>query len=163
MKTLFAAAVLASLSLAACATPPTIYGPAYGPGGIGFVDYRVEPGRYRVTFRGGPGAPPELVADYALLRAADLTLSEGFDWFTVADRFTRQDGAGGGPRLSVGAGGTDFGRRSSVGLGVGTTFNLGGGPAFAQTVEIVMGRGTPPTNADVYNAREVRRAVGART
>jgi len=152
----------AALSLAACASAPTLYGPAATPNAVGFSEYRIEPGRYRVTFRGGPGAPPEQVADYTLLRAADLALAEGYDWFRVSDRFLRQAAPNNGPRISLGTGGVDYGRRSAVGVGVGTSFNLGGGPSLAQTIEVVMGKGAPPRDADVYDARAVRRTVGAR-
>lgn len=149
------------LSLAACATPPTVYGPAPAPRAIGFTDYRIEPGRYRITFRGGPGAPPEQVSDYALLRAAELTLADGYDWFRVADRFMegRPDR---GPRVGLGVGGGDFGGRSSVGLGLGTSFNLGGGPSLATTIEVLMGRGERPRDVDTYDARALRATLGAR-
>ncbi|HEX2560414.1 CC0125/CC1285 family lipoprotein, partial [Phenylobacterium sp.] len=130
---------LAALTLAACATAPTVYQPAVGPSAVGYSEYRIEPGRYRITFRGGPGAPVQQVSDYALLRAADLAIAEGYDWFRVADRVVQQAGYGSGPRISVGAGGSDWGRRSSIGVGVGTSFDLGGGPAFSQTLEVVMG------------------------
>ncbi|WP_337188959.1 hypothetical protein [Phenylobacterium sp.] len=153
--------LLAALSLAACATAPTLYQPAAGPDAVGYREYRIEPGRYRVTFRGGPGAPPAQVQDYALLRAADLAIAEGYDWFRVADRFMegRPDNS---PRVGVGVGGGNYGWRSGVGVGVGTSFNLGGGPAVASTVEVVMGRGAPPRDADVYDARALRGTLGAR-
>ena len=153
---------LAALSLSACATTPTLYQPAAGPSAVGYSEFRIEPGRYRITFRGGGGARPEQVADFALLRSADLALAEGYDWFRVADRFVQQEGYGSGPRFSVGAGGADFGRRSSVGVGVGTSFDLGGGPAFSQTLEVVMVKGAPPRTSDVYDAREIRRSIGGR-
>lgn len=156
------ASLLAALWLAGCATPPTFYGPATAPNGIGWSEYRIEPGRYRVTFRGGPGAPIEQVADYALLRAADLTLADGYDWFRVADRFAVQSGSGAGPRVSLGTGTGSYGRHSGVSVGLGTSFDLGGGPALAQTLEIVMGRGPAPREPDVYDARELRRSLGAR-
>jgi hypothetical protein len=158
----FAAIVLGAVSLAACATQPTYYQPAARPDAVGFSEFRIEPGRYRVTFRGGPGAPPEQVADYALLRAADLALADGYDWFRITDRFMRQTGEGSGSRLSVGAGDTSFGSHSAVGLGVGTSFNLGGGPALIQTIEVLMGKGAPPAGADVYDARGVRKSIGQR-
>ncbi|WP_068876725.1 MULTISPECIES: hypothetical protein [unclassified Phenylobacterium] len=153
--------VAAALSLAACATAPTLYQPAAGPQAVGYSEYRIEPGRYRVTFRGGPGAPPQQVMDYALVRAADLAISDGYDWFRVADRFTegRPDR---GPRVGVGVGGGDYGYRSGVSLGVGTTFNLGGGPSLSTTIEVVMGRGERPRGADVYDARALRRTLGER-
>lgn len=152
---------LAALSLAACATAPTLYQPAAGPQAVGYSDYRIEPGRYRITFQGGPGAPPEQVTDYALLRAADIALAEGYDWFRVSDRFL-QGQPDRGPRLGVGVGGGDYGYRSGVSLGVGTSFNLGGGPSVASTIEVMMGRGERPRGDDVYDARALRRSLGQR-
>jgi opacity protein-like surface antigen len=152
---------LAALSLAACASAPTLYQPAAGPQTVGYTDYRIEPGRYRITFRGGPGAPPEQVTDYALLRAADLAIAGGYDWFRISDRFLegRPDR---GSRMGVGVGGADYGRHSGVSLGVGTTFNLGGGPSLSSTIEVVMGRGERPRGADIYDARALRRSLGER-
>ena len=152
----------ASLSLAACATPPTLYVPAAGPGGIGYSEYRIEPGRFRIMFKGGPGAPLEQVADYALLRAADLTLAEGYDWFRIADRYVRQAGPRGGPHVTLGTGTGSYGRRGGVGVGVGTSFDLGGGAGITQILEVVMGKGPAPREPDVYDAREVHRNLGAR-
>lgn len=151
-------------ALGACATAPTVYGPATSAQGAGFSELRIEPGRYRVTFRGGAGAPISQVSDYALLRAAELTLADGYEWFRVVDRYVAQSGYDSGPRLSVGAGGGSGGYRSGVGVGVGTSFNLGGGPALTQTLEIIMGRGAPPSAArdQVYDAADVRRTISAR-
>ena len=157
---------LAALSLAACATQPTVYQPAAGPNAIGYSEYRIEPGRYRITFQGGSGAPAEQVMDLALLRAADLALADGYDWFRVSDRFMQATGGGSsGPRISLGVGGADFGRRSAVGVGVGTGFNLGGGGGYgggaaAATIEVFMGRGPKPDGVDVYDARAVRSTLG---
>jgi hypothetical protein len=155
-------ASLAALSLAACATAPTVYQPAAARDAVGFSEYRIEPGRYRITFRGGPGAPAVQVVDYALLRAAELAIQDGYDWFRVADRFMegRPDR---GPRMSFGVGGASFGSRSGVGVGVGTSgMSLGGGPSVSTTIEVVMGRGERPRGADVYDARAVREHIGAR-
>lgn len=151
----------AVLALSACATAPTLYQPSAGPQAVGYSEYRIEPGRYRITFRGGPGAPPQQVEDYALRRAADLALAEGYDWFRVADRF-RESRPDSGPRIGLGVGGMDFGRRSSVGVGLGTSFDLGGGPSLATTIEVFMGRGERPRGQDVYDARAVQRSLGER-
>jgi hypothetical protein len=156
------ACLAAALALCACASVPTLYQPAAGPRSVGFSDMRIESDRYRITFRGGPGAPPEQVSDYALLRAADLALEQGYDWFRVTNRSMGRTGRDGGPRVSVGTGSASFGRHSAVGVGLGAGFDLGGGPSLVQTIEVLMGRGAPPRDPDVYVAREVRRSVGAR-
>jgi len=113
-------------------------------------------------FGGKGGAPEAQVEDYALLRAAELTLRDGYDWFRVTDRSGVVRGGGGGT-LSVGGGSASFGRGGGVGVGVGTSFDLGGGPQLARTLEIVMGRGPKPDAPDVYDARGVQASIGART
>ena len=160
MKRLIPVAV-AALSLAACATAPTLYQAAAGPQAVGYSEYRIEPGRYRITFRGGPGAPAQQVSDYALRRAADLALAEGYAWFRVADRqmADRPDNA---PRVSLGVGGASFGRHSGIGVGVSQGMSLGGGPAFEATIEVVMGKGERPRGQDIYDARALRENLGPR-
>ncbi|MGZ3402594.1 MAG: CC0125/CC1285 family lipoprotein [Phenylobacterium sp.] len=151
--------VLSGLSLAACATPqPTIYQPASGSQGVGFSEMRIEPGRYRVTFHAGSGAPPAQAQDYALRRAADLAVADGYDWFRVCGRDLGWTG-GNGPRIGLGVGGASFGRGSAVGGSVGTGFNLGGGPAPVATLEVVMGKGARPPGPDVYDARGVQQTI----
>jgi hypothetical protein len=156
------APLIAALALSACASAPTYYQPAARPQAVGFSEYRIEPGRYRITFRGGPGAPPEQVSDYALLRAADLALADGYDWFRVVDRTLQPVGSGNGSSLSIGVGGGGGGYHSGVGVGLGTTVPLGGGPELAATLEVLMGKGPKPAQGDVYDARGVRNAVGRR-
>lgn len=155
------AAVLAGLLLSACATSPTVYRAQLGaPNDVGYSEYRLEAGRYRVTFQGGPGAKAAQVADYALLRAAELALRDGYDWFRIADRSTEVSGYDRGPRVSVGGGSASFGRRSSFGVGVGTSFNLGPGPAVSRSIEVVFGKGPTPKDRDAYDARDVVKTVG---
>lgn len=153
--------LLAALSLAGCATTPTLYQPATGPQAVGYVEQQIEPGRYRVTFQGGPGAPRAYVEDLALLRAADLALAGGYDWFRVSDRYFqgRPDSA---PRIGIGMGGGDYGYRSGVSVGLGTSFSLGGGPSLTATLEVFMGKGARPPGTDVYDARGLRETLGRR-
>lgn len=158
---LFVALAL-SAGLGACASPPTLYAPASSPQGIGFSEYRLETNRFRITFRGGPGAPAAQVADFALLRAADLTLAQGYDWFRVSERYMSQTAPTSGTRLSVGTGGGSFGRHGGMGIGLGTSFDLGGGPSLSQTLEVVMGKGARPPGDDVYDARDVRQTIAPR-
>jgi hypothetical protein len=151
--------VLSAAVVTACASAPTLYQPASRPGEIGYSEYRLEPGRYRVTFHGGPGAPAQQVADYALLRAADLAIAEGYDWFRVIDRYMEGQ-PDRGPQVGVGVGGANYGRRSGLSLGLGTSFGLGGGPSLTTTIEVLMGRGDRPRGGDVYDARALRRSLG---
>jgi hypothetical protein len=155
------AAALSGLLLVACASTPTVYRSAEAsPTAVGYSEYRLEAGRYRVTFQGGPGAPENQIADYALLRAAELALRDGYDWFRIADRSTTACGVDRGPRFSVGGGSASYGHRSSVGLGVGTSFNLGPGPAISRSIEVVFGKGPTPRDRDAYDAKEVVKNVG---
>lgn len=81
----------AAVWLGACATPaPTPYAPAVGPSGEGYRQQKIEEDRYRVTFAGNEYTPRETVESYLLLRAAELTLEEGFDWFLVTERSTEK-------------------------------------------------------------------------
>lgn len=153
---------LAGLALAACATTPTVYGPVQGQSAAGYSEYRIEPGRYRVTFHGGAGAPAAQVSDYALLRAAEITLRDGYDWFRVTDRMGDIDRRGSRSSLSIGTGSASYGRHSAVGFGIGTSFDLSGGPALTRSLEILLGRGPVPAGVDAYDASAVIREVGPR-
>lgn len=152
------ASVAACLLLAACATP-TVYGPRTSPNASGFSEMRIEADRFRVSYTGGNGASPDQVADYALLRAAEITVAQGYDWYRVVEQFT-QGTAGRGPQMSVGGGSASFGRRSSVGVGLGTSFDLSGGPQLTRNLEIKLGRGAKPD--DAYDATDVIRTIGPR-
>jgi hypothetical protein len=150
---------LVLLSLAACETAqPMAYQPAVGTQHVGFSEQRLEPGRYRIFFHGSKGAPPEMVADYALRRAADLAVADGYDWFRVYDRSMTGQG-GHGPYVSLGVGGASFGHTSASGVGVSSGFDLSGPPAMTASMEVVMGRGPRPDGPDVYDARGVQQSI----
>jgi hypothetical protein len=71
---------LATLWLCSCATP---YRPLKS--GTGFADVQLAPDLFQVSFQGNGQTTSEQVQDYALLRAAELTLQHGFSCFAVAD------------------------------------------------------------------------------
>jgi hypothetical protein len=101
-----------------------------------------------------------LLEDYALLRAADLTLQNGREWFWV-DRRTVEayDGYNNGPSVGVGVGGGSWGGRSGGSVGVGITLPIGGGQrgerARAATLEVRFGEGAKPDEPNAYDARAV--------
>jgi hypothetical protein len=156
---------LALLALTACATTPAAYGPATGSTRYGYSETQIEKDRYRVTYRDNTGAPR--ADDLSLLRAAELTLQNGYDWFVVTQRGLQETGGYGrsGPDVSVGVGGSNYGGHSygGVGLGIGYTFGGGGSQAASATIEIRMGKGPMPNGADVYDARDVEKNVRPRS
>ncbi len=72
-----------STMLGACAVP-TPYKAA--DGGYGYSDQQIEENRYRVSFDGNASTPRDEVQNYLLYRAAELTVQNGFDHFTIVDR-----------------------------------------------------------------------------
>lgn len=81
----------AALALAACATA-TPYQPLGTRGASGgFAEQRIEANRYRVTFVGNDYTSRQRVENYLLFRAAELTLANGYDGFTIVRRETDKD------------------------------------------------------------------------
>jgi hypothetical protein len=88
------AATLA-LGLAGCETAPTPYQPLSSSNAVsgGFTDQRLDDTHFRVTFKGNDLTSREQVETYLLYRAAELTTSQGFDWFEMVDRHTENRGS----------------------------------------------------------------------
>jgi len=157
--------IAATAALAACASTPPSYAPASGQGAAGYSETQIESNRYFVTFRAPSGADPALLQDYALLRAADLTLQSGRDWFwvdrrTLDEPSTRQTG----PSVGIGVGGGSWGSRSGGSVGVGINLPLGGQRQVARsaTLEIRLGEGPKPDDPNAYDARGISMNVRAR-
>jgi hypothetical protein len=73
--------VVASLILSACAT-------AYQPKDTltgGFTETQLSPDAYRIVFHGNSSTSKERAQDFALLRAAELSLAAGYPFFTIQD------------------------------------------------------------------------------
>ena len=155
-----------ALALAACASAPS-YGPAQSPQGAGYSERQIETNRFFVTYRASGRADAALLQDYALLRAAEVTLEQGGEWFWVDRRALDEEGSyNSGPRFSVGLGGASFGGNSGVGVGVGMNFPLGGGQqvqqAHSATLEMRVGQGPKPAEPNAYDAREISANLRAR-
>ena len=150
---------LSALALRACASlAPS--GAQQGPNGQGFSEQRIESNRYRVSYN-GVGAAGR-VADWALLRAADLTTEQGYDWFEVTQSWTdgRPGGAGGvRPSVSIGGGSSRYGGYSASGVGVGVGLNFSGPQPTSTMLEVVLGRGQKPDRPNAYDARSVQGSI----
>ncbi|MBL8547529.1 MAG: hypothetical protein JNL81_13775 [Hyphomonadaceae bacterium] len=163
-------AFAAVLALAACATTsaPPPYSAATSSTTAGYSDTQIESTRYFVNYRAPRGAEPARLEDYALLRAAELTLENGREWFWVDRRSLEQqsDGRSSGPSIGVGVGGGTFGRHSGASASVGLSFPLGGGQvrstARGATLEIRFGEGPKPDVANAYDARSTSQTIRAR-
>ena len=87
-----AAVAAAAIALSACATAtpsqPNIPGQAVKGG---YSEIRLEAVRYRVTFSGNSLTSRETVEGSLLFRAAELTVSQGYDWFSIVERQTDRD------------------------------------------------------------------------
>ena len=150
---------LVLFGLLACASSPTPYRSASDR--FGYSEQQLESNRYRVSFAGNAATGLDTVRDYALFRAAELTVATGHDYFKVVNQSTDTRSSGvGGPRIGVGVGSGG----SGSGLGVGVSSILGGGGGYADdytvTMDVLMFDGEKPAaEEDAYDAREVLRRL----
>jgi hypothetical protein len=153
---------IAALAVSACATVgPAAYGPADAKG-FGYEETRIESDRYRITYKGSGDMPPEQVEDYARLRAAELALANGYDWFRVIGRDISGEQRG-GVGLGLGAGGGSYGGSTGVGVGVsGDLGTIGGKDYFTVRMEVLLGSGEIPEDGGYFSAREIVDNFGPR-
>jgi hypothetical protein len=165
-----AAAACAILLLAGCATA-TPYQPIGTEGARGgFAELRIAPNRYRVTFAGNNLTSRQRVETYLLYRAAELTLEQRFDCFTIEDRATDRNVQTRVYRDPFGPGPYAFWRpwwRYRGAWGWRRWDPWFGDPFWADDIdvrtvqtfeanaEIVLSRGCRPDDRRSFNAREV--------
>ncbi len=153
--------VAAALGLAACGTyGPTPYQPAAGSQ-QGYADTMIESNRFRVSFKGNSLTERETVENYLLYRAAELTLQQGYDHFTIADRDTDRE------RRIRGGGPTYYGSRLNYlylhpRYGWIGSYSPVWGPStysevtqYEASAEIVLGRGPKSSDPNAFDARDV--------
>lgn len=161
MKNPLTLGTLLVLILTACASQP-LYSPADRPDRPGYWETRLTDDRYRVTFVGRSSTSSEAVKNYALLRAAELTLAAGYDWFEIIARdnderlTTRSD-----PSFTVGVGSSCYpfgcpivGSRWYTGVHMDS---LRSADRYRSSIEIRLGKGQPEDPTRVYDARELSR------
>ncbi|WP_306251339.1 hypothetical protein [Parvularcula sp. IMCC14364] len=147
----------AALALAACASTVPAYQQAGSDRSYGYRDTAIESNRYRISYRAKNSS---VASDYALLRAAELTLSNGYDWFEIVSADTENSARRNGTGSSVRVGGSTGSYGSGVGVGIG--IGLGGGQSSTESVrilEIIMGEGDKPNSPNAYDARTVQQNI----
>jgi len=149
-----APAILIMLVLTACAASPTPY-QVIGQDG-GYDEQQLESDRYRVKFEGNSSTPREAVEDYALYRAAELTLETGNDHFKIVSKEVEPvvgSVRGVSPRFGIGVGGGG----GNIGVGLSTFF--GGGRAdvsYVTFLDIIVREGEKPEDdRGAFNAFDV--------
>ncbi|MGH8460103.1 MAG: CC0125/CC1285 family lipoprotein [Stenotrophobium sp.] len=161
--------------LAGCATQ-TPYQPAEKIGAEGYTETQLTANRYRVTFVGNAETPAETVKDYALLRAGELTLQKGYDWFQLANRDNdKKQGSTGTVDTGFGFPGQTSVYQSCGLLRCNTTvidqpgFGADFGtvttaenPSYSSSLEVVMGRNPMPDSVESYDARQLVTTLRAR-
>ncbi len=145
-------------ALSACATPvQTPYQPLHDEGG--YAEQRIEANRYRVTFVGNVVTTREEVENYLLFRIAELTLSQGFDYFVLSNQDTEANTLY--MQTLTGFDTFDpfyprFWPRSTFATGTATPITN-----YKASAYVVMQKGTkPPTEVNAYDAREVQTSLG---
>src|SRR5688572_5065826 len=156
MKRLIVIAVAAIATSAVAAKPSETYQPAPDINSPGYSTAPADEGRFTVVYTGVKGMSKSKVAEYALLRAAELTAESGKEWFAVIDTKTQRvqleakddmkaRSGGGfvtGESAGTGAGGQGGTTRSdSATRGGPSTGGFGGGDVPYQVLE----RWQPPS------------------
>ena len=144
----YAFAACAALAMAGCATGG--YGPVYESASSqyddGYSEARLDDNRYRVQYRIENG-DLQLAQDWALRRAAELTLNQRYDWFQIISRnstFRDDDFRRYEPYRSYNDSYYDRPRYDS----------RYDDDALVM-IEVVMGNNPPPRSASIYEARRV--------
>lgn len=158
--------------LTACASQ-TPYKPAEERGDFGYTQTQLSENRYRVTFTGNDLTPKGTVKDYALLRAAELTLQQGYDWFTLVKRETDKETetrtSGGfhtGPLTSTSVY-QRCGMMSCDTVVAQSTIPTPGAhimttttdESYSTSLEVVMGKDPMPENVETYDAQELASTI----
>ena len=156
--------VLVLIVLGGCASQPAYR--AAENGGYGYTETKLTDTQYRVYFT-GRGSDKTKEMDYAMLRAAEVTIEQGYDWFVVANRETLIDREKVTTEPQVGFSQrysrvtecglltcrTEHHQRSTLSAGV----FVGGkeSSTIESVLDVQLGRGVRPDDAQSYDARQV--------
>ncbi|MGS2719700.1 CC0125/CC1285 family lipoprotein [Paraglaciecola aestuariivivens] len=152
------------LTISGCASKPDFREAKNGS--AGYSEQKITDDRYRVQFKSYSHNVAD-ASDYALLRAAQLTQAQGFDWFVVTSKETFVESEKVQPQSAIGmtqsrrverhCGLLSCETRSRPSTEVAMSINTGMNSQRKEVVSIIevrMGKGVKP-NAEVYGAQDV--------
>ncbi len=109
-----------------CPGCATAYRPA-GSGDKGYSDMQLGPNEFDIMFKGNGQTTAEKVADFAVLRAAEVAGANGFSWFAIIgpERRSRRSTRTTGQTVTEGnRQTTDHATQSEAGRFVGTAYSV---------------------------------------
>lgn len=155
-------------SLSACMTPTPYQAISEAAGTHqGYSEEKIETNRYRLKFAGNSVTKRETVEDYMLYRAAELTLEQGYDWFSIVTRDTHEDKSQTttyrDPFDPYGRVSWRYYRGGWSGWGIGIEADTREYSRYEASAEILMGKGQKPENdKNAFDARDVEANLKAR-
>lgn len=164
--------IAALLALTGCASSPR-YVAADSASDHGYYTRQISENRYRVNYNGSRRTGLQDTRDYALLRAAEITLAHNYEWFEVVDREAATTAAR-EPHAEVGFGyeRAYYTERNCGLLGCSqrtrpvtySTWSIDSHSHHAETrhsysLEILMGKGKMPQDGRYYDAEQVKKSL----
>ena len=158
------ALAIATASIAACATPG--YTPAEDADAFGYSEQTLGEQQFRVTYNGRQMLRDQRLAEFVLRRAAEITLEEGYEWFTIAnpEEPVAAVDAGQDVRVIPASGRGSVlgynGLRYQMQQRTGNTRSAIGNaqpqrPRMSITIDITLGEGVPPADALGFYAKDI--------
>lgn len=157
--------LIAITVLCACASRP-VYRQAEN-GGFGYQESKLSDTQYRVHFKAF-GTDKMKAMDYVMLRAAEVTLENGYSWFKVTNRQTTIDKENVGWEPNVGfrqrytrvteCSGNRCRKVLYPMTGFDTGIFIGGTDRkeIESIISIVLGKGEASDDPDIFDANQVR-------
>ncbi|RYY77162.1 MAG: hypothetical protein EOO52_06685 [Gammaproteobacteria bacterium] len=162
--------IVSVLMVSACSSVPSSPYQAAKGSGYGYTEKSLGGNSYRIEFRMANGTVKK-AEDYAILRAAELTISQGYDWFEVKKRYSWDDNYNkhhkkindididSNQQISRECG--LLGCRTQLHRLPNSNFdNQIDFPEVSAVLEISFGKGVRPAKEDIYDALETSETLG---
>ncbi|WP_339721103.1 hypothetical protein [uncultured Paraglaciecola sp.] len=153
------------LILVGCAAPQaTRYQATSAENEFGYTQTQLTDTQHRIEFVGNRFTEASRIKDYAMLRAAELTIQKGYDWFTILTSETDRETKTRSEMLVSGTASNQVVRQCGL-LGCSSYVTPGYSGARLETyvvdgkvstsLQISMGKGEAPDPSSAFNAKEL--------